>query len=130
MSTCKVAGEMDVFVCMLCAKERMEELQKYVAGEMDVFVGMLCAKERTEELQKYVEILKAEKQQLELMGRASRDSFSSLFSSPSGNIRRVCYHTIALQIMMVACLLQSAPCGPGYPPILSLFYFSNFYSVF
>jgi len=53
---------------------------------VDVFV---CVKERVEELQKYVEILKAEKQQLELMGRASRDSFSSLLSSPTGNIRRV-----------------------------------------
>jgi len=51
----------------------------------------MFGKERTEELQKYVEILKAEKQQLELMGRASRDSFSSLLSSPTGNIRRVCY---------------------------------------
>jgi len=51
---------------------------------------MFCAKERTEELQKYVEILKAEKQQLELMGRASRDSLTSLLSSPSGNVRRVC----------------------------------------
>jgi len=51
-------------------------------------------KERTEELQKYVEILKAEKQQLELMGRASRDSFSSLLGSPAGSIRRVCLHTL------------------------------------
>jgi len=57
---------------------------------------MLCTKERTEELQKYVEILKAEKQQLELMGRASRDSFSSLLSSPSGNIRRVCCQPLDL----------------------------------
>lgn len=43
-------------------------------------------KERIESLQKYTEILKSEKQQL--MNR-SRDSLSSLFSTPSSNIRRI-----------------------------------------